>query len=927
MNLFKSILKKKKAVSPVIATILLISITVAAAAVIYFVVVPYLNQEAEINFGITNVDNFMDYDHDGTVDAITAEITVVNTNGLGVANMSLFSYAVTQGSVTSNWVLTELGAIQIGDGYTADIVIATPDEDGELTAGEVYTLRIYSGVSEATDSFTVGTPVEGPMLIVTVEDTDENTVPGVEVDFYYSNNAFIGKPTMITNSEGKVQIALRIGEYKVRANYMGDRYWSEDFYHPKTSRVTIQVGALGPIMTVHVVNDLGGIPGLTVFAFDGLNRYAGAYATTDGLGDAYLNIDPGTYVFKVFYLNYNYSSGVVEYPTVNETTINIGGGITYARVVDGDEVGQANLRVYLFSAAGSYLGISLRTNATGYAAFSLTAGGYKFRVDYGGARSWSETFGAADGQIITIYIGGKVYAHVVFGPDDLPLNNVRVYMFTASGSYTGRSGRTNTTGYVLFNPVQSDTYFKFRVDYAGGQEWSSEFNGAAAVTIVDINIGAEAYAHVIYGQEGQPLNNVRVYLFTASGSYSGISARTNSTGYAQFNGVLKSTNYKFRVDYAGGQFWSEIFNGSTGFVVVDVNIGGTVYAFVNYGPTNEPLSNVRVYLFTAGGSYSGISARTNSTGYAQFDGVLATTTYKFRVDYAGGQFWSVEFDGSVDDFVVNINIGGIVYAHVVYGPDDDPLNNVRVYLFTATGSYSGISARTNTTGYAQFNGVLGNTQYKFRVDYAAGQFWSQEFNGSQPESVVDINIGGIVYAHVIYGADSDPLNNVRVYLFTAGHSYSGISVRTNATGHAQFNGVLSTTQYVFRVDYAGGQFWSTEFNGGLAEYVHDVNIGSRVFCKVHDDGTPVNNVQVYLFTENDVYTGLTIRTNSTGYAVFNGTLSTLNYKFRVNYLSQVWWTAVFSGGDDGHIESVDVNIPPLMLLTMPIFERMVLVTP
>ncbi|MHA1124351.1 MAG: archaellin/type IV pilin N-terminal domain-containing protein [Candidatus Heimdallarchaeota archaeon] len=926
MNLFKNIFKNKKAVSPVIATILLISLTVASAAIIYFVVVPYLNQEDSINFGITDVDTFMDYDHDGTVDAITAEITVVTSLGAGAADMTVFDFAITNNSMTSYWVLTELGASLISDGFVADVIIATPDESSELIAGEIYTLRIVSGASIATATFTVGAPIEGTMVTVTVEDTDDDAVSGVEVDFYYSNNAFIGKPTKYTNSEGQVQIALRIGEYKIRARYLGDNYWSSEFYHPKTTSVSIQVGALGPIMTVHVINDLGGIPGLTVFAFDGLNRYAGAYATTDGLGDAYLNIDPGTYVFKVFYLNYNYSSGVIEYPTVNETTINIGGGITYARVVDGDEAGQANVRVYLFSATGSYLGVSMRTNATGFAAFSLTAGGYKFRIDYGGARSWSETFGAADGQIITIYIGGKVYAHVFYGPDELPLNNVRVYMFTASGSYTGRSGRTNQTGYVLFNPVQSDTYFKFRVDYAGGQEWSSEFNGAAAVTIVDINVGAEAYAHVIYGQEGDPLNNVRVYLFTASGRYSGISARTNSTGYARFNGVLKSTNYKFRVDYAGGQFWSEVFNGSTGFVVVDINIGGTVFAYVNYGPTNEPLGNVRVYLFTAAGSYSGISARTNSTGYAQFDGVLATTTYKFRVDYAGGQFWSVEFDGSVDNFVVDINIGGIVYAHVVYGPDDEPLNNVRVYLFTASGRYSGISARTNTTGYARFNGVLGNTQYKFRVDYAAGQFWSQEFNGSQPESVVEINIGGIVYAHVIYGADNDPLNNVRVYLFTASHSYSGISVRTNATGHAQFNGVLSTAQYVFRVDYAGGQFWSTEFNGGLPVYVHDVNIGSRVFCYVHDDGTPVNNVQVYLFTENDVYTGLSVRTNSTGYATFNGTLSTLNYKFRVNYGS-VWWTAVFSGGDEGHIESVDVNIPPLMLLTTPIFERIVLVTP
>ena len=843
MNLFKIITKKKKAVSPVVATILLISLTVASAAIIYFVVLPYLNQEAEIEFGITSVDNFMDYDRDGTVDAITAEIVVVTSNGLGAANMSLFSFDITQNSVTSSWVLTELGATLISDSYSSDIVIATPDENGELIAGEAYTLRMYYGPSENSKSFIVGTPTEGPLITVSVEDTDSKAVAGVEIDFYYSNDAFIGKATMITNSEGQVQIALRIGEYKIRARYLGDNYWSSVFYHPKQLSVTIQVGAQGPIMIVHVVNDLGGIPGLTVFAFDGLNRYAGAYAITNSIGDAFLNIDPGTYVFKVFYLNYNYSSAIVDYPEESETTINIGGGIVYARVVDGDEVGQKNFRVYLFSSTGSYLGISRRTNATGYAAFSLTAGAYKFRVDYGGARSWSETFGAADGAIITIYIGGKVYAHVIFGPDEIPLNRVRVYLFTASGSYTGRSGRTNATGYVLFSPVQKDTYFKFRVDYAGGQEWSSEFTGAGAVTIIEINIGAEVYAHVTYGLENKTLNNVRVFLFTASGRYAGISARTNSTGYARFNGVLKSTNYKFRVNYAGGQFWSEVFNGSAGFLVVEVNIGSTVFAHVTYGPADEPLSDIRVYLFTKTGSYSGLSARTNSTGYAQFDGVLATTNYMFRVDYAAGQFWSTAFKGNIDNYVVEINIGGIVYAHVVYGPDDEPLNNVRVYLFTASGSYSGLSARTNSTGHAQFNGVLSNTQFKFRVDYAGGQFWSTEFNGAQPV------------------------------------------------------------------------------------YVHTVNIGSRVFCYVHDDGTPLSGVRVYLFTENDVYTGLSAQTNSSGYAIFNGALSTVNYKFRVDYASQRWWSAVFSGGDEGHIESIDVNIPPPLMLTMPIFERIALITP
>jgi len=44
----KMILKRKKAVSPVIATILLIALTVTAAAIVYFVVVPLLQANPEL---------------------------------------------------------------------------------------------------------------------------------------------------------------------------------------------------------------------------------------------------------------------------------------------------------------------------------------------------------------------------------------------------------------------------------------------------------------------------------------------------------------------------------------------------------------------------------------------------------------------------------------------------------------------------------------------------------------------------------------------------------------------------------------------------------------------------------------------------------------------------------------------------------------
>ena len=922
----KNIFKNKKAVSPVVATILLIALTVSAAAVVYFVVVPLLNDDPEITFGISTVTEFKDYDHDGSIDAIKANIIIVTTNGLGLANMSAFTYSITDGTNTYDWTHTTLGATQILDGKSGDVILSATGSAGQLEEGFSYTLIATFGASEETKAFTTSEATLGALLTVNVVDQNTDPVSGASIDFYYSNNAFTGVTTQTTGSSGQIEQALRIGEYKVRVSYLGQIYWSDDFYHPTVTSITVQIGATGDLMKVHVQNEAGGIEGLTVFSFDALGRYSGEYAVTNSEGDAYLSIAPGTYVFKVFYLGLNYSSSLIDYPTVDETTINIGGGIVYAHVVDSDEIGQNNLRVYLFSSTGSYLGVNTRTNESGYAAFSVSSGSYKFRVDYGGAITWSEVFGASDGAVITIYIGGKVYGHVIYGQDELPLNNVRVYLFTASGSYTGRSAQTNATGYVLFNPIEKDSWFKLRVDYAGGQEWSNEFNGSQAVTIVDVNVGAEAYAHVIYGSEGNPLSNVRVYLFTAAGSYSGISARTNATGYARFNGVLKSTNYKFRVDYAGGQFWSTEFNGSQALVVVDVNVGGTVYAHVIYGGGDQPINNVRVYLFTAAGSYSGISARTNATGYARFDGVLATTTYKFRVDYAAGQFWSTEFDGSVDDYVVDINIGGTVYAHVIYGPDDEPLGNVRVYLFTDGGSYSGISARTNATGYAEFNGVLATTTYKFRVDYAAGQFWSTTFDGSSPESVVDINIGGIVYAHVVFGEESYPLNNVQVYLFTAAGSYSGISARTNATGHAQFNGVLSTTNYKFRVDYAAGQFWSTEFNGALPEYTHDINIGARVFCYVTDGTNPITNQQVYMYREGGSYTGLSVRTNGTGYADFNGTLSTYNYYFRITIGPDTYYSGLFDGTVDKLVVTMDTFV--LTPQTAPqIFDPIAIVVP
>jgi hypothetical protein len=57
-------------------------------------------------------------------------------------------------------------------------------------------------------------------------------------------------------------------------------------------------------------------------------------------------------------------------------------------------------------------------------------------------------------------------------------------------------------------------------------------------------------------QGGANVVDAPVYLFTAAGSYLGKYERTDATGIAEF--LLPDQQYKFRVDYEGTQYWSDV---------------------------------------------------------------------------------------------------------------------------------------------------------------------------------------------------------------------------------------------------------------------------------------------------------------------------------------------------------------------------------
>ena len=139
----------------------------------------------------------------------------------------------------------------------------------------------------------------------------------------------------------------------------------------------------------------------------------------------------------------------------------------------------------------------------------------------------------------------------VYGVDIDPIQGINVYLFTGSGSYQGIFEVTDANGQVTFNLPEKD--YKVRADYLSQQHWSDVFSWQDVE--VDINHGT-AILHVT--ENGLDLYDVPVYLFTESGSYLSRFERTDSSGQVQF--LLPADSYKFRVDYDGTQYWSNVLS-------------------------------------------------------------------------------------------------------------------------------------------------------------------------------------------------------------------------------------------------------------------------------------------------------------------------------------------------------------------------------
>ncbi|MHA1155916.1 MAG: archaellin/type IV pilin N-terminal domain-containing protein [Candidatus Heimdallarchaeota archaeon] len=126
----KRLYSRRKAISPVIATILLIALTVAAATIIYFVIVPLFNTY-KLDASVLTIH---DTDKDSLYNQVEIQFVNSGTKNINITQVIIWTSAQTEIENADLWLAHE--------GWTFD----TPDES-LITASEVDSVKL-SGTSQ-----------------------------------------------------------------------------------------------------------------------------------------------------------------------------------------------------------------------------------------------------------------------------------------------------------------------------------------------------------------------------------------------------------------------------------------------------------------------------------------------------------------------------------------------------------------------------------------------------------------------------------------------------------------------------------------------------------------------------------------------------------------------------------------------------------
>jgi hypothetical protein len=722
---------------------------------------------------------------------------------------------------------------------------------------------------------TVEVQAGGGRLQVTLQKQAGSPMAGIKLYLFNTAGAYLGRQ-LTSDSAGQAGFDVPVGDYRIRADYLGYQFWSQDVNVVADNALDFTIAHQDITFTLSGQYDaLVPLEGVHLYLFTAAGSYVSINQNTGADGSIHLQLPDQPYKIRADYLNGQYWSDPFQFADAGLT-------IPLAQVdltVVWNGMPLENVPVYLFTGAGSYTGIKYFTDAAGRISYRLPQTQWKFRADYQTNQYWAATDNPVPGQIspLTLSTGGGTlnFGVTLYQDETQALAGITCYVFNGQGTYTGVNGTTDAQGQATFDLAAGS--YQIRVDYLGYQFWSELYSLTADTSDV-FHIPHQPVTLTVNGQfdTPAPLADVKVYLFNAAGTYLGLQQTTDANGQVVFN--LPEKAYKARIDYLGQQYWSAEFDSPS--PVVDIPLARpdvTVYA------AGQELAGTTVYVYGQDETYLGLNEVTDGQGMVFFE--LPAGQYKFKTTCLGHTFWSdpVQLTGGATPYV-GINAGGGSFTLTVLKAATAPLANIKCYLYTSDGSqYLGQWASTDEYGQVSFDLVDGS--FSFRLDHLGYQFSTPAYQ--VPETLaatltiahqdLDISVNG-----VLDGAA--PLPDVKVYLFSAAGAYLGQQQITGPNGIVTFS--LPARDFKVRADYMGYQFWSLVFNGQPVSVQIPL---SRAAVSISGIGQPLENVPVFAFTGAGAYLGLNFSTAADGVSRF--TLPAQQpYKFRADYQGGKFWS-------------------------------------
>ncbi len=476
---------------------------------------------------------------------------------------------------TAQTPLTGVKSYAFNEGGPYLNMSGTTDAAGKVSFGLAdgnYQFRIDNlGYQFWTDVLTVPAVLDYTQIIehrdskVTVQGqfaTDIQPISSVKVYLFHPSGAYLSKEA-ITDLNGNVLFSLPQKSYMVRADYLGQQFWSTPFMG-QDAVVSIPEG----IARVHVNMTGQGIASTTVYVYSASGSYLNLSGTTDAYGIVEFRLPAGSYTFRSDYQGQQFrvSAGVAE-NVINDIEVGAAGA-AFALNIDTGGGPLAGARVYVFSAAGSYLGIVGDTDASGRIGFNLVDGSFKFRVDHIGYQYWTDLIAIpamTQHNMTIMHRNTTVTVQGLLGMDVQAMSGLPVYLYSPSGSYLGLKKDTDLNGQAFF--YMPDAEYKLRADYLGNKFWSDIFRFTDPVITIN-----EGIMHIFVNRAGVAVASAKVYLFSDTDSYLGQFKTTDSSGIAEF--VLPDRNFKFRIDEGGSQYWTgaiTVLPGQTNVINLDLN--------------------------------------------------------------------------------------------------------------------------------------------------------------------------------------------------------------------------------------------------------------------------------------------------------------------------------------------------------------------